>query len=597
MDTENKETENPYVDEEVMQLACNASSYTYINVPRLMLDITKNLFDSTPNLKYKNAAYICQQVLDVTKNEIDFFNAGRASKWKVPTTLTTEVVGYILMMCEKVALLKARNGDEPTLAVYDEVEGIWSMVRNEYAPAFCELAFSYDGNMSDRNRKLLKTQLVAFLRRNNRIYTLTVDARYEAVQNGIWDFEQQNLIDFETAKEQGLIFTNKLSTPYISNAQDVLFYDEVNQKWINIDSLISELLQGDKDKIRALWVAMHSMVRPHCSGFQKSIWLVDSAKTGGNGKSVVGELIAGIIGKVDTTSLSGLNESSAGGFSLSTLPSVLAIVSSDSNTDEYVEDSEIFKKLTTHDCIRINVKNQDLIPNYRWYGQRWFTFNGFPRFKDKSEAIDRRAYIIDFNVRFTSNKNEKIKVEFITNPRLHEYVLKRLLEMDVRKYEEFDFQKKLLSDFRDNSQPVDQFLNYICDPKNRDPENMHWDMYPYSWLWDAFRDWYAEENNNRPTKYGRNTFIEEVRRWAGRNQFGWEATMTSSESFTVSPAMVLNREIFTVDLQGVCSQSTNLTKWYNQSSLYSPDRYKKTDYWGKQRQIRGIRRIPTKDKN
>ena len=46
-------------------------------------------------------------------------------------------------------------------------------------------------------------------------------------------------LDFETAKEQGLIFTNKLSTPYISNAQDVLFYDEVNQKWINIDSIMA----------------------------------------------------------------------------------------------------------------------------------------------------------------------------------------------------------------------------------------------------------------------------------------------------------------------------------------------------------------------
>ena len=296
---------------------------------------------------------------------------------------------------------------------------------------------------------------------------------------------------------------------------------------------------------------------------------MDPHYTGDNGKSTAGFVIEQLFGD-DSYAALNLNDLKSGSFLTQSLLTASAIINTDGDDAEFIESSGMFKKLACNEPVDINIKNKAPVSGFRFYGKLWFTFNGFPRFKDVSGAIDKRLFIIDFNVRFTNKKNPGIKNEFLKDRRVLEYILKRLLEMDVRKFKEYPFQKELKRKFREETNPVDAFLSEITDPEVRGDESKHWSMYPLTWLYSAFCGWYRM-NYNKNASMSNRAFNTSAQFWCEKHP-EWEMPRTADNSAyrKVSSAPMRGKpEYFTGEYDA--PMLYNMSKWMSSFYISSRD--------------------------
>ncbi len=366
-----------------------------------------------------------------------------------------------------------------------------------------------------------------------------------AVRNGVVneyaDDPNEHFIDWKEARARGYVFTTKWYTDYNPNAPQPIFHDTENNrdvvpedilfdiagdedrveaikaatKWYtdynpnapqpifhdtenNRDVVPEDILfdiAGDEDRVEAIKAAMHAMLRPSWR-VEAAMLLVDPNFIGNNGKSVLGELIQSLMGDGNyaSTKISELDS----GFNLATLLDTKAIVSTDADDSEYIEHSGNFKMLTCNESMTIHVKYKDDVTT-RWQGKIWASTNGYPRFREVSDAIDKRLYLIDCNTHFSADgtgtgikKNKDIKEVFFKQKETLEYIFKILLDLSYRELPVFDFQKQLKKDFRAETNPVDQFLNELTDESVRNEvvegwdsnicPNPHWNFYPVDYL-------------------------------------------------------------------------------------------------------------------
>ena len=556
------------------------------------------------NLCNMEPATIANDALLVVQNAIDLRNGilPKGAKLKLQHEITTEQLAECMAWTGNYKLV--HYGNNRSLAIYmtsGERYGLWHviMTNDDMADFVSEVKLYSSAVTAGGNNNSVKevySTLIALLsKREDGSIEITENPDYVAVNNGVWNFKKQELISFEDARKQGLAFTCKTRIKYNPNAQNKQFYDEKNNVYHTVDTLVDSWFGGDKDHVNALWEAWHSMLRPHCKGFMMMVLVVDPKETGNNGKTTAGKVIQSILGKENYTAQS-LSDLTSDSFELSSLLHTNAIISTDSDTNEYIPDSNLVKRLPTGDSFTMKIKFKEPITAYTWHGRLWFTFNGFPHFKDTSEAIDRRCYLIDFSYCFKAIKNVKIQTEFLQDEEVLEYILKRLLEMDIREYTMYDFQKELIGDFRKATNPVDEFLDYITDPENRmEGENdtaevNHHDGYSLTFLWDMFKGFYRN-NYNRDCGMKKQQFVTNIRHWAARNTHGWEFPTEGDgtpKKLTTTTAMQNNKELFIEACQN--PQINNMANYINWAAKGTTRYMFKVD----SKQFRGIRKVGAK---
>lgn len=427
------------------------------------------------------------EIIDLTDNAIELENSVK-SKGRKMTMLKESLTPYqnYRILKELDLIHNIRRGRTTTQAVYIDDEhdrdyglykllitrkdeekyfyGVCRRIQNEFNTKQCEEVLSYLKCESGSESK-----------------TETEDEALVAVRNGVVneyvDDPNEHFIDWKEARKRGYVFTTKWYTDYNPNAPQPIFHDTENNRDVVPEDILFDI-GGDAERVEAIKAAMHAMLRPSWR-VEAAMLLVDPNFIGNNGKSVLGELVQSLMGDGNyaSTKISELDS----GFNLATLLDTKAIVSTDADDSEYIEHSGNFKMLTCNESMTIHVKYKDDVTT-KWQGKIWASTNGYPRFREVSDAIDKRLYLIDCNTHFSADgtgtgikKNKNIKEVFFKQKETLEYIFKILLDLSYRELPVFDFQKQLKKDFRAETNPVDQFLNEITDESVRNEVVEGWD--------------------------------------------------------------------------------------------------------------------------
>lgn len=543
------------------------------------------------------------EIIDLTDNAIELENSVK-SKGRKMTMLKEFLTPYqnYRILKELDLIHNIRRGRTTTQAVYIDDEhdrdyglykllitrkdeekyfyGVCRRIQNEFNTKQCEEVLSYLKCESGSESK-----------------TETEDEALVAVRNGVvneyTDDPNEHFIDWKEARARGYVFTTKWYTDYNPNAPQPIFHDTENNRDVVPEDILFDIA-GDEDRVEAIKAAMHAMLRPSWR-VEAAMLLVDPNFIGNNGKSVLGELVQSLMGDGNyaSTKISELDS----GFNLATLLDTKAIVSTDADDSEYIEHSGNFKMLTCNESMTIHVKYKDDVTT-KWQGKIWASTNGYPRFREVSDAIDKRLYLIDCNTHFSADgtgtgikKNKNIKEVFFKQKETLEYIFKILLDLSYRELPVFDFQKQLKKDFRAETNPVDQFLNEITDESVRNEvvegwdsnicPNPHWNFYPVDYLYLLFQGFYYQNYNKKATM-SIQKFRISLRSWVKKNNEEWELPLDGKgEMMRVSHKKELEKaECFTKKYMSYeAGNATELQKnWCNNrlgnahddSTIYMP---------------------------
>lgn len=512
--------------------------------------IIKNVLDaylSSTDIRTMSIDDVRAELIDNTDTEIELVNSVRDKGRKI-TYLKESLVPYqVYRLLKELDLIhNIRRGRTTTSAVYIDDEhnrdyGLYKLLitradEEKYFYGVCR-RIQYD--LSTKQC----IEVLSYLKseRGSDAKVETEDEALVAVGNGVVDVYSddpaEHLISWEEARERGYVFTSKWYTDYNANAQQTHFYDDQNDRDMVPEDVLMDIA-GDEDRVEAIKSAMHAMLRPSWR-VEAAMLLVDPNFQGNNGKSSLGELLQSLMGEGNyaSTKISEMDS----GFNLATLLDVKAIVSTDADDSEYIEHSGNFKMLTCNESMTIHVKYKDDVTT-KWMGKIWASTNGYPRFREVSDAIDKRLYLIDCNTHFSADgsgtgikKNKDIKEVFLKQKETLEYIFKMLLDLSYRELPVYDFQKQLKKDFRAETNPVDAFLNELTDEDVRSEvvegwqswtcATPHWDFYPIDYLYLIFQGFYYQ-NYNKVSSMSVQKFRISLRAWVKKNDT-WELPVDS----------------------------------------------------------------------
>lgn len=512
--------------------------------------IIKNVLDaylSSTDIRTMSIDDVRAEIIDNTDTEIELVNSVR-DKGRKMTYLKESLVPYqVYRLLKELDLIhNIRRGRTTTSAVYiddkyDPDYGLYKLLikRSDEETYFYDACRRIQDDLSVKQC----IEVLSYLKsEGGRDYkTETEDESLVAVGNGVVNVyeedPQEHLITWEEARERGYVFTSKWYTDYNPDAQQPHFFDENNDRDVVPEDILMDIA-GDEDRVEAVKSAMHAMLRPSWR-VEAAMLLVDPNYMGNNGKSCLGELVQSLMGDGNyaSTKISELDS----GFNLATLLDTKAIVSTDADDSEYIEHSGNFKMLTCNESMTIHVKYKDDVTT-RWQGKIWASTNGYPRFREVSDAIDKRLYLIDCNTHFSADssgtgikKNKDIKEVFFKQKETLEYIFKMLLDLSYRELPVYDFQKQLKKDFRAETNPVDAFLNELTDEDVRSEvvegwqswtcTNPHWDFYPIDYLYLIFQGFYYQ-NYNKISSMSVQKFRISLRAWVKKNE-DWELPVDS----------------------------------------------------------------------
>lgn len=507
--------------------------------------IIKNVLDaylSSTDIRTMSIDDVRAEIIDNTDTEIELVNSVR-DKGRKMTYLKESLVPYqVYRLLKELDLIhNIRRGRTTTSAVYiddkyDPDYGLYKLLikRSDEETYFYDACRRIQDDLSVKQC----IEVLSYLKsEGGRDYkTETEDESLVAVGNGVVnvyaDDPSEHFITWEEARTRGYVFTTKWYTDYNENAQQTHFYDDQNDRDMVPEDVLTDIC-GDEDRVEAVKAAMHAMLRPSWR-VEAAMLLVDPNYMGNNGKSSLGELVQSLMGEGNyaSTKISELDS----GFNLATLLDTKAIVSTDADDSEYIEHSGNFKMLTCNESMTIHVKYKDDVTT-RWQGKIWASTNGYPRFREVSDAIDKRLYLIDCNTHFSADgsgtgikKNKDIKEVFLKQKETLEYIFKMLLDLNYRELPVYDFQKQLKKDFRSETNPVDAFLNELTDEDVRSEvvegwqswtcATPHWDFYPIDYLYLIFQGFYYQ-NYNKISSMSVQKFRISLRAWVKKNDT-WE---------------------------------------------------------------------------
>lgn len=210
--------------------------------------------------------------------------------------------------------------------------------------------------------------------------TLMSDARYIAFNNGIYDVESDELLEFDPK----YIVTNKINYNYCENAHDEL-----------VDRTLDKLACNRKE-IRALL--------EECAGYcfykrneLRKAFIFTGDKS--NGKSTYIAMLQQMLGQNNTCALD-IRELSDR-FKTAEMYQKLACLGDDIG-DDFLKDMSIFKKLVSGDAVSAERKGEHPF-SFCSFAKLIFSANSLPRTKDRTGAVLDRLIVIPFNATFSKS--------------------------------------------------------------------------------------------------------------------------------------------------------------------------------------------------
>lgn len=192
-------------------------------------------------------------------------------------------------------------------------------------------------------------ETVAFLRGMAPVKTRCSDRNLIPVNNGVYDYENKLLFDFEPE----FVFSSKIGTDYNPAATNVVIHnDEDGTDW-DVESWIREL-SDEPGAEKLFWQIIGASVRSNNNWNQAAFFY---ATKGNNGKGTFCRMIRNLIGLSNCCSIP--LDTMGKDFMLSPLLKASAIVVDENNVGAYIEKTADLKALITDDCVCINIKHKN----------------------------------------------------------------------------------------------------------------------------------------------------------------------------------------------------------------------------------------------
>lgn len=313
-----------------------------------------------------------------------------------------------------------------------------------YVPGQLEIEAAMIEHIPNLNRSK-RTEVLSYLEVLTRQNTRPSHAKYIAFKNGIYDIEDDRLIDFSP----DIIITNKINFDYNPDASSEL-----------LDNTLNKLSCNDKN-VRALLEEAVGYCFYRRNELRKSFILTGDKK---NGKSTYLSMLKELLGDDNTAALD-LNEL-GDRFSSASLFGKLANIGDDIG-DDFIANPSIFKKIVSGDPIKGEKKGQNEF-FFAPYCKLLFSANNIPRMKDKSGAVLSRLVIIPFDATFSKDDPDfdpYIKYKLI-EPDVLEYLivlgiqgLKRILKNNA--FTKSDKVQKSIDEYEETNNPIQLFFKEV----------------------------------------------------------------------------------------------------------------------------------------
>lgn len=313
-----------------------------------------------------------------------------------------------------------------------------------YVPGQLEIEAAMIEHIPNLNRSK-RTEVLSYLEVLTRQNTRPSHAKYIAFKNGIYDIEDDRLIDFSP----DIMITNKINFDYNPDASSEL-----------LDTTLNKLSCNDKN-VRALLEEAVGYCFYRRNELRKSFILTGDKK---NGKSTYLSMLKELLGDDNTAALD-LNEL-GDRFSSASLFGKLANIGDDIG-DDFIANPSIFKKIVSGDPIKGEKKGQNEF-FFAPYCKLLFSANNIPRMKDKSGAVLSRLVIIPFDATFSKDDPDfdpYIKYKLI-EPHVLEYLivlgiqgLKRILKNNA--FTKSDKVQKSIEEYEETNNPIQLFFKEV----------------------------------------------------------------------------------------------------------------------------------------
>lgn len=409
--------------------------------------------------------------------EISLENTARKNAHSTSPTLTKlqvldELTVVRVLLARRrivaVSLSGSRTADVALLAMYCEMgpdEGLYVVSDAPIAQLASEVRPSFSGNAIE---SLLKR-----LRMHAPVVSKTTDAHLIPVNNGVFDHDRQELLDFSP----DWVFLAKSPVDYDPDAENPVIDTPHGDQW-DVETWIEEL-SDDEGVPELIWELLSAVVRPGVRWNKAAFF---HSTRGNNGKGTLCELMRGLVGPEGWASVPIANFGKP--FALTELVHARAIIVDENSVGAFAKDLGDFKSVVTGDTFTLDRKHKDPV-SVSFSGMVVQCVNDFPKSRDKSASYTRRQLFVPFKKWFGDTERSYIKSDYLRRPDVLRFVLRRALGMRHTQFSNPEACRDLLSQFQRENNPVRDFWMEFED-------EFVWDLLPTAFLYDLFVSWYRK---------------------------------------------------------------------------------------------------------
>ena len=269
--------------------------------------------------------------------------------------------------------------------------------------------------------------------------------QYIMVGNGIYNRKIRQLEPFTWER----IFTSKVKTAYKAEATSPII------KGWEFESWLKDLFAGDEELYQLTLQLLNAAIRGR--SLDKMFWFVG---TGGTGKGTLQELFTNLIGRENVASIKITDLDIHNRFTLSQAIGKRAIIGDDVQAGAILRDTSKLFSLVSGDMVSVERKKKDAYSTYLKTVVIQST-NGLPRMVGDSNAIKRRMVILPFRNSFTGKPNRAIKEDYLKRPKVLEYVLKLIIDLDYKDFIQPKLSAEQMEEYQRGIDPVLTFIEEL----------------------------------------------------------------------------------------------------------------------------------------
>lgn len=442
-----------------------------------LISVTNEYLDSLLKSNSLNIDTLASELIEVLNKKIDEHNVLEAKdeKWKKTPDLPLYVIATVLGRLYTFKCIKWIDGskDRDYLGMYQTdgpMKGIYSDDQQLVADVIFKL---YEGALPKEIDVIIQ-----LIKRKSEFVMISENPNYVPLENGIWDYEKRELIDFSP----DIVLTKKSPVRFNPNAQDVSI--TMPDGVVFTTEWFFDSLTDDEDVKKLLFEIIGAGLRPY-HPWNRTI--IPYNNSGNNGKGTYCSLLENIYGSTSALSFSQFARPEL----LECLITSNAVICHENSVKNFNSNAEAIKACITGDKITINRKYEKPL-SFRYRGLIVECCNDLPKFQDTSESWYRRFLPIPFTKCFTGAERKYIKEDYLKRPEVLEYLVKKVL-LDMPQYYSLSCPAacdELLEKYKKYNDTTRQFIADVITEN----DDLAWSFYPYEFLYDCYQSWMRKKN-------------------------------------------------------------------------------------------------------